>query len=103
MVKGRSSTPRKQLKSKVPKKKHRWSWKRKIQEMEVKTKWFEAVLAEKRAELNHMERAERKAKKKLRKLEQKNSETKKGNRLAAMNIARIQLDIDAILDLLDGN
>ncbi|EOY14049.1 PREDICTED: uncharacterized protein LOC18594818 isoform X2 [Theobroma cacao] len=97
--KGLPSTLRKHLKSKVPKKKHHWSWKRKVQEKE--TKWFEAVLAETRAELNHMEGAEQKAKTRLRKLERKNSEIKKGNRLAAMNIARIQLCIDAVLDLLD--
>ncbi|WRX28073.1 hypothetical protein QQP08_020560, partial [Theobroma cacao] len=70
-------------------------------EKEKETKWFEAVLAETRAELNHMEGAEQKAKTRLRKLERKNSEIKKGNRLAAMNIARIQLCIDAVLDLLN--
>ncbi|XP_021298816.1 uncharacterized protein LOC110427585 [Herrania umbratica] len=99
--KGLPSTPGKQLKSKVPKKKHRWSLKRKFQEKEKETKRFQAVLAERRAELNHMEQAERKAKTKLRKLARKNSETKKGNRIAAMNIARIEIYIAAMLDMLD--
>ncbi|XWS10383.1 hypothetical protein CRYUN_Cryun39dG0072900 [Craigia yunnanensis] len=52
------------------------------------------------AELNHMERTDWKLKAKLRKLQRKISEIRKANRrLAAMNNARIQLYIDAILHL----
>ncbi|XP_022718120.1 uncharacterized protein LOC111276639 [Durio zibethinus] len=92
-------TLQKKLKSKDPKKKHRWCWKRKVLEKEVKC--LEAVVAKMRAELNHMERAERKAKARLGKLQRRNSKTREANRQAAMNDARIQLFIDAILHHLD--
>ena len=66
-------------------------------------KRLEAVAAEMKAELNHMKRVDRKQKAKLRKVQKKNSESRKANRLAVMNYARIQLYIDTILHLLDGN
>ena len=66
-------------------------------------KRLEAVVAKMRAELNHVKRAERKQKAKLRKFQKKISESKKANLLAAMNYARIQLYYDAILHRLDGN
>ena len=64
---------------------------------------LEAVAAERRAKLNRMKQVERKAMAKLRKLERKISKIRNANRLAATNNARIQLSIDAILHLLDGN
>ncbi|XVF87937.1 hypothetical protein PTKIN_Ptkin19aG0008600 [Pterospermum kingtungense] len=73
--------------------------KRKIQEKEMK--WLEAVAAEKRSEVKRMKRAERKTKAKLRKLQRKISKTRRAIRLAATSNARIQLQIDAILHLLD--
>ncbi|XWS10636.1 hypothetical protein CRYUN_Cryun38cG0013500 [Craigia yunnanensis] len=97
MAKGQASTLQKQLKPNVPKRKQSRSWTRKEEEV----KRLEAVAAEMRAELNHMKRADRKAKAKLRKLQKKNSESRKANRLTAMNNARIQLYKDAILHLLD--
>ncbi|XWS27568.1 hypothetical protein CRYUN_Cryun26dG0127100 [Craigia yunnanensis] len=62
---------------------------------------LEAVAAEMRAELNNMERGERKAKAKLRKLQRKISKTRNANRLATINNSRSQLYIDAIIHLLD--